>query len=105
MARARMVTRAIIGTEVQALVFSAEEKTCVEKTILIAGVYKSVEKLDKKLHSIVDDDKQTFVKVVSAKQKSTLYGMSEDDFIAHSVELDPVSRRAIEADETDEAEA
>lgn len=102
MARARMVTRAIIGTEVKALCFDSQQNNCVEQTVLIAGVFKNDEKLGKKLHSVLDTDTQTFVKVISSEQKSTLYGMSEDKFITNAVELDPVTRRILE---TEEAEA
>ena len=103
MARARMVTRAIIGTEVKALCFDAEQNNCVEVTTLVAGVFKNAEKLDKKLHSVLDTDKQTFVKVITATQKSTLYGMSEDKFIENAVELDPATRRMLENEEATEA--
>ena len=104
MARARMVTRAIIGTEVKALCFNADENNCVEVTTLVAGVFKSAEKLDKKLHSVLDTDNQTFVKVLTVTQKSTLYGMSEDKFIENAVELDPATRRMLEVENETEAD-
>ena len=102
MARARMVTRAIIGTQVKALCFDADKNNCVEVETLIAGVFKNEEKLVKKLHTVLDTDKQTFVKVISATQKSTLYGMSEDKFIKNAVELDPATRRIFVKLETED---
>lgn len=93
MARERMVTRAIIGTQVVALCFDATQNTCVQVETLIAGVFTKEEKLSKKLHEVLDTDTLTFVKVVSKEQVSTLYGMSEDTFITYSKVLDPVTRR------------
>lgn len=104
MARARMVTRAIIGTEVKALCFDATQNNCVEQTVLIAGVFKNEEKLNKKLHTVLDTDTVSFVRVIESAQKSTLYGMSEDAFIANAVELDPATRKILETEEA-EAEA
>lgn len=104
MARARMVTRAIIGTQVKALCFDAEQNNCIEQTVLIAGVFKNEEKLAKKLHDVLDNDRVSFVRVLSATQKSTLYGMSEDKFIENAVELDPATRRMLETEAEAEAD-
>lgn len=106
MARERMVTRAIIGTEVTALCFFGAENTCKEVTTLLAGVYKNEDKLAKKLKSVLDDSEKTFVKVVTSTEKSTLYGMTEDDFINNAVVLDPETRRRLETEvEATETEA
>lgn len=105
MARERMVTRAIIGTEVTALCFFAEDNTCKEVTTLLAGVFKNEDKLAKKLHVVLDDEEKTFVKVIKAEEKSTLYGMTEDDFINNADVLDPETRKRIVAEaEVNEAE-
>lgn len=96
MARARMVTRAIIGTEVKALCFNTTENTGVEKDIVVAGTFKDAEKLNKKLHAILDTDNETFVKVIATAPKSTLYGMTEDEFIKNSIVLDNVTRKPVE---------
>lgn len=102
MARERMVTRAIIGTEVKALCFFTAENTCKEVSTLLAGVYKNTDKLEKKLKAVLDDSEKTFVKVIEKIEKATLYGMTEDDFINHAVVLDPETRRRLETVETNE---
>ena len=101
MARERMVTRAIIGTEVTALCFYNGENTCKEVTTLLAGVFKNADKLEKKLKSVLDDSEKTFVKVISKTEKATLYGMTEDDFIKNAVVLDPETRRRLEVVEAE----
>ena len=68
-------------------------------------MFKNEEKLAKKLHTVLDTDKKTFVKVISATQKSTLYGMSEDKFIENAVELDPATRRMLETEAEADTEA
>lgn len=101
MARERMVTRAIIGTEVTALCFYNGENTCKEVTTLLAGVFKNTDKLEKKLKSVLDDSEKTFVKVITKTEKATLYGMTEDDFIKNAVVLDPETRRRLEVVEAE----
>lgn len=98
MARARMVTRAIIGTEVKALCFNTQENKGVEKDIVVAGTFKDADKLAKKLHEILDNETEAFVKVIATAPKSTLYGMTEDEFIKNSVVLDPEKRKPIEVE-------
>ena len=102
MARERMVTRAIIGTEVVALCFIPATNNCENREVLLAGTYKNEDKLNKKLKSVLDNEEQTFVKVVSAKEKATLYGMTEDAFIKYAVTLDPETRKRIEIAVADE---
>lgn len=111
MARKRVVTRTIKGTEVSVLGINTETTEPETVTYVIPGNFQRAENEKavydyKKLLKAVKEryDTETFsnVKVVDAKNVDKLYGMFEDEFIAKAMEMDPKTRKFYDDDtETD----
>lgn len=101
MARKPMVTRTILTTEVNVLCLDVTTAEPFNKVITLPRTYKDEKKLMKVVEEAVNTETVKAVHVVSKHEVETLYGMSEAEFIAHAVELDPETRKQIEV-ETDE---
>lgn len=101
MARKPMVTRTILTTEVNVLCLDVTTAEPFNKAITLPRTYKDEKKLMKVVEEAVNTETVKAVHVVSKHEVETLYGMSEAEFIAHAVVLDPETRKQIEA-ETDE---
>lgn len=102
MARKRVVTRTIKGTEVSVLGMNTETAEPETVTYVIPGNFQKVEndkavydykKLLKAVRERYDTETFTNVKVVDAKNVDKLYGMYEDEFIRAAVEMDPKTRK------------
>ena len=84
MARVSMVTRTITSSEIS--VIALDVNTCeVVKTVHV--LFGEMENNDKTLKKVQDTFNTSTVKIVSIESIKTitsLYGMSESDFIAHA---------------------
>lgn len=98
MARKRMVTRTIVGTEATVLVVNLAEQETRQDTYYVSGTFKDDAKLLKAVKAIVDDDEEKVVAVISSEPVETLFGMDEQDFIQNAKKLDPETRKAISED-------
>ena len=105
MARAKMVTRTITATKVEAqiVVISASEISNINVTV--SGEYDNPEKLMKAVQKQTETADLKVLKIVSSEKVEKLYGMLETDFLAQAKELDPETRKALAQDETSETEA
>lgn len=105
MARAKMVTRTITATKVEAqiVVISASEISNINVTV--SGEYDNPEKLMKAVQKQTETADLKVLRIVSSEKVEKLYGMLETDFLAQAKELDPETRKALAQDETSEAEA
>ena len=83
MARQRMVTRTINATLVHALVVNPTTKEVSEQDITLAGTYNDVKSLDKAL-SKLNNETTHIVSVFETKVVGNLYGMTEQEFLAHA---------------------
>ena len=101
MARTRMVTRTVIGTEaeVQIVCISASEISTIK--VLIGGEQDD-EKLLKAIKKQTETDDIKVLKVLDTQRIEKCYGMTEAKFIELAQELDPTSRKALEAEEASE---
>lgn len=101
MARVPMVTRTIQSTEVVVLCLNIKTAEPFNKVVTLPRTYKE-EKLLKAVQAQHDNADEKCVAVVSSKVVEKVYGMLETDFIAHATELDPETRKVLEAEETKE---
>ena len=104
MARARMVTRTVVGTqaEVQVVSISASEITNINVTV--GGEYEDADKLMKAIKKQTETDDLKVLKIVTSEKIEKCYGMLESEFIKLAKELDAKTRKALEVEETTQAE-
>lgn len=87
--RKPMVTRTIQTTEATVLCIDITNSEPFNKTVTLPRTYKDEKSLMKKVASVIDNDTVKAVHVVSTEIHETLYGMTEDDFIAAAEILAP----------------
>ena len=102
MARKRMVTRTIESTKVTTLALDVTTSEPCNRTYNLSGVYDNEAKLLKAVQKAYDTDTLKNVHVVSNEKVETIYGMDENQFLALAVELDPVTRKPIAKDGTED---
>ena len=104
MARLPMITRTIKTTKVNVLCMDINSCEPFNKDIVLPRTFKDEKKLMAKVHELIDNDEVKAVHITHRAEVETLYGMTEQDFIEHAVELDPETRKAlaIEAHDADE---
>ena len=104
MARKPMVTRTITTTKVNVLCLDVVSAEPFNKEVILPRTYKDEKKLLKKVEEVVNTDKIKAVHIVDKSEVETLYGMTEQDFIDSATILDPATRKALEAKDTEDEE-
>lgn len=99
-----MVTRTVKGTEVTVKVVDAATDAISTEKVLLSKPYKDDAKLKKAVAKAVPEGK-ILIAVLSTEQVNKCYGVSTSKFMELAVELDPETRRAVEAEEAAENEA
>ena len=101
MARKRMVTRTVTGTEaeVKVVVISKDEITNIKVTV--GGVYTDNDKLLKAIKKETETDDLKVLSIVASMKIDKCYGMLESEFIKLAKELDPETRKALETEDTE----
>lgn len=89
MARQPMVTRTITTTKLTVMCLDISTQETVTKEVTVPRVFKDETKLLNKIKPMVETDTLKAVHIVSAEVVETLYGMTEQEFIAHSEVLPP----------------
>lgn len=104
MARQRMVTRTVSGTEaeVKIISISTDDITTIKHTL--GGEFVDNDKLLKALKKAIETEDIKVLKVVSTTKIDKCYGMLETDFIKLAKELDPETRKALETETETETE-
>lgn len=87
--RKPMVTRTIQTTEATVLCIDIINSEPFNKTVTLPRTYKDEKSLMKKVASVIDNDTVKAVHVVATEIHETLYGMTEDDFIAAAEIMPP----------------
>lgn len=102
--RKPMITRTIKTTKVNVLCLDVNSCEPFNKSVILPRTFKDEKKLFAKVQELVNTDEVKAVHLVDVAEVETLYGMTEQDFIEHAIELDPETRKAIEieAHEADE---
>ena len=96
--RKPIVTRTIISTKVTALCVNPQTAETFEQDFTLSGKIEDKAKALKKVSKSYNDETITVVAIRELSPIEALYGMSETDFIAGAVMLDPATRKAIETD-------
>lgn len=89
MARIRMVTRTITETIADALCVSISNKVLFNRSIKVSGAYDNPEELLKAVKACSETDEFKVVAVSSWVKQETLYGMTEERFMAIAEILPP----------------
>ena len=102
MARKRMVTRTVTGTEaeVKVVVISKDEITNIKVTV--GGEFTDNDKLLKAIKKETETEDLKVLAIVTSTKIDKCYGMLESEFIKLAKELDPETRKALESDDTTE---
>ena len=90
---AKKVTRTILETEATVLCLNTVTCEPCTEVVCIPGTYKNDEQVLKQVKKRVDTDELKAVSISATEVKETLYGMPEDDFIAHAVVLPPRAKK------------
>lgn len=96
--RRDLITRTISGTEVIAKVVNKTTDEISRKSVILNKVVTDTEKAAKLVSKQLSDD-EVLIHVESLTKVDKMYGITPADFIAHSIELDPKTRDAIETAE------
>lgn len=98
MARKRMVTRTVTGTEceIQIVTISASEITTIKETI--SGEYDDTTKLMKAVKKAVETEDLKVLQILSTTKIEKCYGMLETEFLKLAKELDPETRKLLETE-------
>ena len=101
MARKRMVTRTVTGTEaeIQIVTISASEITTIKHTV--GGEFTNNDKLLRAIKKEVETDDIKVLQIINTAKIDKCYGMLESEFIKLAKELDPETRKALETEETE----
>ena len=89
MARQPMVTRTITTTKVRVLCLDVFTQETLTKEVTVPRVFKDDGKLLNKVKGFVETDTLKAVHITEAEVVETLYGMPEQEFIAHAEILPP----------------
>lgn len=89
MARAPQVTRTIQTTHCSVLCMDIENREPCNKDVILPRTYKDENAMLKAVKKVIETDTLKAVQVVDSCVQETLYGMSEQDFIANATVLPP----------------
>ena len=103
MARRRVVTRTVVGTEYTCMVVDTATATVGTKVYTLTGQTYTQDKALKLIQKQYDTDTEKVVSIVSEKNVDCIYGMLESDFIRLAKPMTE-ERHFIEDEEEDEEE-
>ena len=89
MARVPMVTRTITITKAKVLCVSIVENKTFEQEVTLPRTYKDEKSLMKQVKAALENDNVKPLRVISAEEVETLYGMTEQEFITTAKILPP----------------
>ena len=95
---ANLVTRTIISTKANCLILDLTRGGVEPHDYIVCGTFKKPEAVLKAVQKTLPENCKA-VHLVRSEEVETLYGMTEDVFIANAVELDPVTRKPITVQE------
>lgn len=90
-------TRTISKQNVVALVFDKETAEATNTIVTISPVVTDTKKLEKAVAEKVNNDNAVFIEIVDVTVDEKVYGLTLDAFMANAVELDPKTRKPINA--------
>lgn len=102
MARTPMITRTITITKVNVMCLDIEKCEPFNKEVILPRQYKDDKKLFKAVETAINDGNIKAVHIVDKTECEKMYGMYETVFISAADELDPVTRRPVVTESTEE---
>lgn len=90
-------TRTISKQNVVALVFDKETAEATNTSVIISPVITDTKKLEKAVAEKLNKDNTVFIEIVDVTVDEKVYGLTLDAFMENAVELDPKTRRPIDA--------
>lgn len=87
MARKPMVTRTIKTTEAVVLCLVVKTGETRNQVVTLPRTYKTKGEMLKQAKAVLETDELIVLYIVSAKEKETLYGMTEQEFICFAKEM------------------
>ncbi len=84
----KLVTRTIQTTSVKALVYDRTTKTNIETTLVLGRLYKHQNLENEVSKILLKQYNQMLLEIISTFENSTLYGMTETEFLACAKPLD-----------------
>lgn len=102
MARKRMVTRTVTGTEAEVKVVIISENEITNIKVTVSGEFTDNDKLLKAIKKETETEDLKVLAIVNTTKIDKCYGMLESEFIKLAKELDPETRKALESDDTTE---
>lgn len=98
MSRKFAVTRTIEKTEAVVLAFDKTTAEPLNGKVVIGHKLTDDRAIERAVRKVVEaDPNMKLIEVIDYKTVSQLLGITEEDFMAHAVELDPKTRKPIEA--------
>lgn len=93
---AKMVTRTVVGTQVEAKVINSNTDEISVKTFTLSKKFNDddANKVSKAISKVLGND-EALVKVVKFAPVETLFGVTVEDFMKMAVELDPETRKPL----------
>lgn len=89
MARIPMVTRTIQTTKANVLCLNIKNGTPFYKEVILPRTYKDEKSMMKVVEKVVNDDEVKAVHIVDTVVRETLYGMTEQEFVACAEVMPP----------------
>jgi hypothetical protein len=90
-------TRTISKQNVVALVFDKETAEATNTSVIISPVINDTKKLEKAVAEKLNKDNTVFIEIVNVTVDEKVYGLTLDAFMANAVELDPKTRKPLDA--------
>ena len=95
MAKKYPFTRTISAQKVVCLVFDKDTAEASNTTVVISPPISDVVKLERAVERAVNKDNLKFIDIVDVTLDEQMYGITLEDFLAHSVRLDPKTRQPL----------
>ena len=96
---ATMITRTVVGTSITAKVVNKNTDEVTTFSSVVSKVVTEEKDAVKALSKVIPSE-LVIINIVSCDKVEKLYGMTVADFMAHSVELDPATRKPLPAPAT-----
>ena len=92
---AKMITRTILGTRATVITVDTTTMQAEQKDYTIGGEWTDNNKLLKALKKTYEADTTVISAVIKTEKVEKLFGMTEEFFMAHAVELDAATRKPL----------
>lgn len=96
MARVPMVTRTTPTTVCTIFCANTEDRTTFEQTITLPRTYKDDAKMMKAIEKVLEGEPIKAISIIKSEVQTTLYGMTEQEFIRQAQVLPPRGEKAEE---------